>query len=211
MLENILYSWHIHPLYVHGWATVSEYILSSLSAFLDHLRFSVGFISASWALKMADASQLLVCAFFIFQDCYLTEKANIPRMHMKQLGVPSINQRCWVGLLGGYKCLSGAKSSKWPIFWVGPWAGKKGSGFRLTRWGRRSWEASRGAVWFKPWCCLLEGSPCPLGCWGASLWATNRRPWQPLQELGKLGKHMKGCVWGVGILGLGDFFCPHGW
>ncbi|KAF4801541.1 hypothetical protein TURU_033917 [Turdus rufiventris] len=37
---------------------VSEYIWSSPLVFLDNLRFFVGFISASTALKMGDASQL---------------------------------------------------------------------------------------------------------------------------------------------------------
>lgn len=56
----------------------------------------MGFISASRVLKIGDASQLYyTCVavtnvtFFIFHDCYLREKENIPSMRMKRLSVPS--------------------------------------------------------------------------------------------------------------------------
>lgn len=190
VLENISYSWHVHQLYVPAWAIVSEYVLSSPSAFLKNSKLSVGFISASRALKMGGASQLYYTDVAVI-PVYILSISELRKRRYSQAmykAVGCAEQWVWGAALasgGGNKCLSGDESSKWPVFSVGPSAGKKGRGLRLTRWGGRSREATRATVWFQ------DSPSCDAASWwghlvhwGASLWATGTRPWQPLQELG---------------------------
>lgn len=133
---------------------------------------------------------LLLCTFFVFQDCYLREKENTPRMCTKQLGVPSSGCEALVWPQRGYKCLSGGKSSKWPIFgWAHRLARREGgSGWQDEEagaerpLGQQCGSRTATAV-------MLPAGVVTLSTtgWDASLWATSTKPWQPLEELGSQG------------------------
>lgn len=179
---------------MYAWAIVSEYILSSPLAFLDNLRFSVGFISASRAPKVGDASQLYYTDVVVTNMYIFCVSRLLPQRKRKysQNGWSSwlcqaVGVRCWVGFVGGFKCLSRGKSSKGASLLGETIGWQEGKGAQVDKMRTRSWAASRATVWFQD--SHSHDAACWWGHlvqWCASLWATSMRPWQPLTAWGSI-------------------------